>query len=226
MIWQICYTKIQAARAEFTPYLNQGLTPHFENSVIVDLYRDEQLFGDDLWGGVLSWAFRRKNPVARRADMALAVAQLKEYPVVSFYPHFARRGPVHNMFGVRIHGPGFADLCREVFKAVGLPFPGKHIAPSRVVYNNAFLADFEIYSHYIEDALIPAMAYLDAHPERFMIDSGYHKKTRADIRARLEKYLGVPFYPMHPFILERLFSTWLQANKVPVWQYDKRTALS
>ncbi len=64
----------------------------------------------------------------------------------------------------------------------------------------------DIYKRYVSEFLIPAMELIEKDEELnklMMVDSHYDRlNRRADIKSLREK-LGMNYYPMAPFVLER-----------------------
>lgn len=83
------------------------------------------------------------------------------------------------------------------------------------------MAKTEIYQDYVKNWLNPAMEAMindQELKEMVTVDSGYTnlaKKDAAD-QERLMNLIGMPFYPLAPFVLERLFSIYVQTKRINI----------
>jgi hypothetical protein len=77
--------------------------------------------------------------------------------------------------------------------------------PKHIVYQNHFVADTNIYKRYVKTFLKPVMDYLLLN------------EHLVNFEPRLPQYKG---YKMHPFLLERLFTIYLEQNKYSVHQFN------
>lgn len=211
---QIIYKEEQ--RAECYPfanvYFNEKLTIFFENSVIIDVVGKST--ADKI--GVCSWKLRQKQrwnvPKSREITQELLES---DYDVLSF----TRNTHHHQMLyaSERWH-PGFLQALKAICKYAGINVPSEVHQP---IYQNAFMAKRDIYEEYITDYLkrvIAGINYEVAAEALVMQDSGYHALSRTDAAPKewLMEKIGVPYYPMAPFLLERLFSIFCHNNKIKV----------
>ena len=193
-------------------YCNEGLTIFFENELIKRFVSRET--ADKI--GVCSWKLREKFKmnIGRPRELTEEVIN-SDYEVLSFTRNTER----HRMLEAaeRWH-PGFRAAMNLICESIGQRMPGEVKIP---IYQNAFMAKREIYQDYVKNWLSPAMDAMLNDPELnklSTVDSGYTnlaKKYAADSE-RLQKLIGMPYYPLAPFLLERLFSIYVQQNKIPV----------
>lgn len=202
-------------RAECYPfanvYFNDKLTIFFENSVIIDVVGKST--ADKI--GVCSWKLRQKQrwnvPKSREITQELLES---DYDVLSF----TRNTHHHQMlYAAERYHPGFKALMRDLCESAGLEMPDEVNQP---VYQNAFICRREIYMDYLTRYLVPIMVSVgrvDLWP-RCYADSGYSQLVKKDAIAPevLQASIGVPYYPMIPFLLERLFSIYCHNNKIKV----------
>jgi hypothetical protein len=82
------------------------------------------------------------------------------------------------------------------------------------IYENHFIARRTIYMDYITKCLNPVMDYMDSCGESsaFMADSGYARRKSAEERKRYTETTGRHDWPIAPFLLERLFSIWIEGK--------------
>ena len=79
----------------------------------------------------------------------------------------------------------------------------------------------EIYQDYVKNWLQPAMKAMVEDPELnkyAMSDSNYSNLAKKDAASAeyLKEKIGIPYYPLAPFILERLFSIYVHNNRINV----------
>lgn len=114
--------------------------------------------------------------------------------------------------------PGFKLIMSKILKNLGEAMPEEVKNP---IYQNHFCATRQVYQQYVFEYLSPAMILMNNDPELKELcwrDSKYTnlaKKDAADSDYLKEK-IGVPYYPMHPFILERLFPIFCHNRKIKV----------
>lgn len=211
---QIIYKEEQ--RGECYPFanvhFNDKLTIFFENEVIKEVVRRST--ADKI--GVCSWKLRQKQrwnvPKPREITPELLES---DYEVLSF----TRNTHHHQMlFASERWHPGFMRAMRIICSHVNITVPDEVKQP---VYQNAFMATKAIYEDYVWEYLSPVMHAINNRPELFALatqDSGYHELSQRDTAPRewLQEKIGLPFYPMSPFLLERLFSIFCHNNKIKV----------
>lgn len=193
-------------------YLNTTLTPFFENSLISNLVLQSE--ADKI--AVTSWALKQKMTarIPPRRELTEEVLQ-EDFDVMSF----TKNAPSHDMLGA-LDGwhPGSVALLAKIWDSLGLEMPKKTRFP---IYQNAFCASHEVYLDYVVNFLIPAMYLMEFDQEIKDLcykNSGYTVTTlnKPVDFGRINKYLGIDYYPMHPFILERCFSLWIERKNLKV----------
>ena len=202
-IYQIYYDdkSYDSIHAECLPLLNNKLTIHFENSVLVDAHK-EGLTQESVYTGILSHSFWNKNKHAHKN-----LEQIKDADLYSFFGVHKKENYYTN--AERWH-KGFTEDLANLCEELGLKFD---LRKTRfVVYQNAFIAKEWVWDMYINGALIPAIHILNTKMKREALrDSKYIKNAR--MSETLMNKIGLPYYPMAPFLLERLMSVWLDNNK-------------
>jgi len=188
-----------------TPYYNTTLTPFFENTIIVD----KVLTTDADKIAVCSWSLKHKMSmrIPPRRELTEEVLQ-EDFDVMSF----SKNAPDHDMLGsLDVWHFGSSLVLRLIFDRLGLKMPKK---PKFPIYQNAFCAKTEIYKQYVTDFLIPAMNLMTNDEEIKNLcwkDSGY-TRTILNVPVNIERvknFLGTDYVPLHPFLLERCFSLWI-----------------
>lgn len=193
-------------------HFNERLTIFFESAVI----RERVMGSTDEKIAVCSWKLRQKMRwnVCRPRELTQEVLET-DYQVLSFTCNTKN----HKMLYAadRWH-PGFTQTMTKILDSIGKKMPGEVKNP---IYQNHFSAKLEIYRDYVKNWLSPVMDVITNDPEinkMAMADSNYSQLAR-DSAAKvqwLQENIGVPFYPMVPFLLERLFSIYVHTNKIPV----------
>ena len=211
---QICYSAehYKTCFPFSVHYHNYGLTPFFENTIISDLVKESK--ADKI--AVCSWSLARKMTMRLPPRRELTEEVLHEdFDVMSF----TKNSPDHDMVGA-LEGwhKGSREILGKIFSKLGKPFPKK---PKFPIYQNAFCARAGVYKRYVTEFLDPAMELMATDEEIRNLcfqDSGYNETIdrRPVDFSRTKKYLGLPYYPMHPFILERCFSIWLDDKNLNV----------
>lgn len=191
------------------PYYNENLTHFFENSVIARLVLAS---GADRVA-VCSWKLKEKlrQNVKRPRPLTKEVLDT-DYEVLSF----TGNTKYHQMLAAAENWhKGFREILSKILNFIGIPVPSEVKDP---IYQNHFSACRSIYQDYVKTYLIPAMGVMDNVKEIYDLcwqDSNYSTLTRGD-SSFLKDKIGVPYYPMHPFILERLFSIYVHNKKIRV----------
>lgn len=191
------------------PYLNETLSPLFENAVIADLV--PQCKSDFI--SVCSWALRRKrNGGASEVILKnkYGDTELTEERIMAHEFDIAKLTPVHHIdvIGKLMQWHPNAKPClEELKKFIKIPEVIPH-----AIYENHFIAKREIYTAYVETCLKPCIEFI-GEKEVFKAASGYRQKKermsgQTEVKDTLAK-LGLEDWPMTPFILERLFSIWI-----------------
>jgi hypothetical protein len=216
-LWQIYYEEKQ--KNDLFPFakpvFNPSLTEFFENSVIyrVVLPSNAEKIG------VCSPALRQKinfgipmrepftEDVINR-DYDLLVLSRKQTP-----EHFmlAKMDNWH---------PGTRGTLNLILYAIGLEtFEGRR-EPEVAVYQNAFILRTDLYKRFLREAMIPAMTVMREDPvikARCWEDSHYYKlKSEVGYQKMIKEKTGWDYIPCHTFILERLFSCWLNGMKLKI----------
>lgn len=193
-------------------HFNDKLTIFFENTPISRFVMEAK--EDKI--GVCSWKLREKMKynVCRPRVLTEEVIN-SDYDVLSFTCNTRN----HRMLEAadRWHA-GFRVAINKIVESIGSRCPGDVKIP---IYQNAFMAKREIYQDYVKKWLNPAMELMikDSEMNKIaMIDSRYTQLAKKEAASfeYLKNQIGVPYYPMAPFLLERLFSIYVHNNKINV----------
>ena len=201
-------------------YFQKEATPFFENEVILKLIKKRAHKQADYFA-VLSHKFfdDTLNKDLKPIEQKEIEDNLGHTDVVSFFGFkkdnfeiFRHAEKVHN---------GIAECYHELFRLLGKTY--NPLEPMRfVVYRNAFFARSEVYERYVNEILEPCIELMIDKKNHVLWqaiwkDSRYpYQDTRFQkhegLREKFVHDMGVPYYPFHTFILERMFSYWLNLN--------------
>lgn len=219
-IGQIWYDERSRARLDplFVPIRNRGLGRFFEAEVIRDAIAARWHEGADLVG-IFSWRFSEKFPL-RGGDV---LSLVEGAPRSEVYTFFGALAPAAIWPTAERKHPGILTAAQLLLRrlAVGTP-AGELVAPP--VYQHHFIAAAEVYERFVEEMLAPAIGFMvDAGDSALQaaldVDSGYRDARHTPELTR--SVFGLDWLPLHPFVAERLFSTWLALNPAvgvhPLW---------
>lgn len=190
-----------------TPYLNTVLTPYFENSVISELVPK----CDADFISVCSWRLKQKRgDMFRLLDKTLTKEKIlnTEFDVAILTP----RSPSHDALGMAAHwhGKAWTDAINDLRTFIKIPVKLNH-----VIYENHFIARKDIYQSYVSDFLNPVIDYISTR-DIYFTDAGYAKRKDPKDAEEYRKASGRNDWPIAPFILERLFSIYINDKKLNV----------
>lgn len=220
-LYQIYYREDQKEKLYpfAIPYKNEGLTIFFENAVISDVVMASK--ADKI--GVVSWKLSHPKHTKlgwnlgwpRRIEEITEEVLNRDYDVLPF----TRNSKYHEMLGAAsLWHPGFRPALTKIVEGIGKKMP---LEVKKPIYQNAFSAKREIYQDYVTDYLNPSMEIIKNDPEIYKLataDSKYTKLVREDAASPeyLQEKIGFPYYPMVPFLLERLFSIYVHNKNINV----------
>ena len=212
-----------------TPYFNKNLTSYFESSCILDLVPS---CGSDLIS-VCSWRLRRKRGdsstegiLKRAGTFELTEERIlnTEYDIAVLTPRSPSHRPLamaanwHNVKGGEYTGAwtnAFTVLKKFLASDIGIKVPDEL---SNTIYENHFIAKREIYHNYVSQCLEPVLQFVEREGGVFEADSGYIDKKRNDPEAvkDYQRVSGRRDWPIAPFLLERLFSIWIEGKQFKI----------
>lgn len=211
-IFQIYYNRSQTQELyEFSkPVFSAGLTPYFENQFIAALVPQSQ--ADYI--SVCSWRLRKKRAGAahylggfNKDEFTLEkIVGAMPFDVAILTPHSSSHQALS--MAVNWHGKSWIDAYNafKPFLAQFGPVPDELKHP---IYENHFIAKKEIYQEYVQNWLVPAIEFISEYPI-FFAPSGYTQKKRdTEEIQRVHRLLKSNDWPILPFLLERLFSFYI-----------------
>lgn len=212
VLYQLYYREEQKKEMyHFTiPHLNEKLTIFFENTPIVKLVTETKATKI----GVTSWKLRQKFKFSFFRQQDFTEERIKrEYDVLSL----TKNTKDHRMLrAADTWHPGFMDTMAKIWAKLGLRMPTEVRQP---INHNYFIAKTEIYQDYVENLLKPVMELMINDNEIIplaMADSNYTTLERGANLDNLQKDLGLNYYPMAPFLCERLFPMYCEMKRIKV----------
>jgi len=212
LIYQIYYDEMSARQLDplYTPYRNRRPSRFFEAATISHLLTDGDQRRADFFG-VFSWKFAAKIPLG---SMEILARMQRDHFASDVYSFFGKvgRGPLWRL-AERKH-PGILNAAEALLRRIGFDVDVAALdAP--IVYQNHFLACPAVYERFWVELLRPALRVMadtsDAHLQRLLMRDAHYHDPRLPA-PRLRALFGKPYFCLHPFVCERLFSTWLALN--------------
>ena len=191
----------------FEPYEHTELDAGFESSVIARLV-SEGRHGSADYVGVFSWRFAAKIPIGTPRLLAQLADDAGAADAYAFFGRVVDRRIW--LTAERKH-PGILNAAALLLDRLGVWIaPAAIDAP--VVYQHHVICRAHLYERFVRELLAPAlsaMARKDDHElqRRLSVDAGYQDPRFPG--TRLRSLFGRPHFTLHPFVAERLFSTWL-----------------
>lgn len=222
VIYQIYYREEQKKDLEFIPYYNYPTTVFFESMVMCKLIEEKKHTGE--YFGVLGPNFRKKIRQSKSWGPTIANKSSVEFSPVQFEKF------------VKAYKPDVAGMCNHMSHAVYPIAERFHHGISRAtikileklkyrtywdtkslkpIYFNYFVARSRVYEKYVTEMLRPAIELMSNDKEIIKlvnIDSGYKKKVTPELREQI----GYEYYPLQPFITERLINLFIARENLKI----------
>lgn len=109
------------------------------------------------------------------------------------------------------HHPGLKFLVKTLCDKLGLMYKD---SPKNIIYSNFVVAKKHIYKDYVENVVKPSLELLEGELwDLANKDSGYKAGLPKD---QLKMYTGLDYYPLLVFVIERMWSQYLNDKKYTV----------
>jgi hypothetical protein len=220
--YQIIYHEDQRKELyEFAkPVFSCGLTPYFENawiSGLVPISRADYI-------SVCSWRLRRKRGDSTHylggfGKDILTLNKIEEampFDVAILTPHSPNHKPL--VMAENWHGRAWTDAYNALKPFIKSKLGRVPEELKYAIYENHFIGRREIYQSYVGEFLLPAIKFIEESAEgAYMADSGYlqKKKDNEEIK-RVQGLLNRSDWPILPFLLERLFSFYINDKQLKI----------
>ena len=209
------------------PFKNETLTDYFENDVIARLVPEST--ADYI--SVCSWRLKQKRgesstPIVLNHKLELDEQKIlsQDFDVAVLTPRRAGFRALYmaaNWHGTVWHD-AFSVFSDGFLRPHGISVPknyedldGEDL--KHAIHENHFIARRGIYHDYVSNCLAPAIQFIGSRMDTFGQNSGYvHKKRDAQEIQAYQKASGRQDWPITPFILERLFSIWINDKNLNV----------
>lgn len=199
------------------PYFNPTIySPCLENHVISELILQDEHKDCDYFG-VFSWKFEKKHARSLTRLMEEVENDKDNADVYSFFSLHTK--PNLWIVAEKWH-KGITEVSKEIFVKAGMEEVAMELETIKMpsIYQNAFFTRPEIYETYVKEWLVPVMKVMMDRQDKDIqdklnIDTGYKSESRKE---HLKQTFGFPYYTLHPFICERLFSTFLSYTNYKV----------
>jgi len=239
-IVQNCFHENQIPGCQFEPYLNRlpilADESHlfFESDVISKLVRGHWHAECDFFG-VLGYRWNEKLNEAKSKERSLPIRNLsKDLLSKEHVERFVERNSdadflslgrfiPHSVFllGDKLH-PGLLHTTGRLLEAIGVRFNLKRII-RQPIYFNSFIARSASIESYVNEILHPVIQAAINDPNLRALcfqDAGYFRKFRPE----LERLYGISYYPLHPFIGERLVNIYTMLAGSKIVSFDQNSS--
>jgi len=222
---QVYYNEDQKAHIKdgFTPYKNETATIFLESQIMKDFYLKGLHKQSDLFG-ICSWKMQQKfqkkisnfseiqqkiNSKFTNYDIFTLDLKSHLYPDVRF-PHLTKN--IHKTAHKAVLR--FCDVLTE--HGVIERFPSAYLKKNMFIYCNYFLAKQSIFEDFVKTLLIPSIDLMTNNRTAKKIalsDADYdcYKPPR-----NFTTDTGLSYYPMAPFVLERLINVYVAMKDLKV----------
>ena len=210
-IYNIIYQDSQKDRCEFDIYKNTVKTLEdksylFEYNPILDVMSKSK---EADYVGIFSWKFLDKTGFFKK-KLDYLIEENPNYDVYTIcHPYQDIVSVGYYKFTENYH-PGFMDLFKDLCNDLNLDSR----EPKNIIFSNFLVAKWEVYKEFIDKIIIPAIELLETkYVEQVWKDAQYCGPQKAGLTPdKLREFTGLEYYPFHTFILERLWSAYLQSR--------------
>lgn len=222
VVHQIYYNEAtkKLLEPEYIPFYNNPTTIFFESKVMSDLIKNKAHVHCDYFG-VVAPGFRKKVHGSKMWGRSIANRSLRNFSPAEF-EHFVRISkadiasycthPPHAVFPwAEKYHKGISLAIVKILQKINYGIYWDQVS-RQVIYFNYFVARPYIYEQFVIELLNPVMKLMtedDEIKKLVEIDSGYQNQNGRGMPAGLKEQIGYDYYPMHPFICERLINLYL-----------------
>jgi hypothetical protein len=206
-IYNIIYQDSQKDRCEFDVYKNtvnslQDKSYLFEYNPILDIMSKDK---EAEYVGIFSWKFIDKTGFFKK-KLDYLMEENPNYDIYTIchpFPHITSKG--YYKFTEEYH-PGFMDLFKKLCDDLNLDSR----EPKNIIFSNFLIVKWDLYKEFIEKIIKPAIELLETkYVDLAWKDANYKDGLSPN---ELGKFTGLNHYTFHTFILERLWSAYLQSR--------------
>lgn len=181
----------------------------FENNVIIDIIDNHYDSIEELYLGIFSWKFGMKTGIFPKKLYWL----LEKNPDFDIYNFCRPLSMPYMLFTEKVH-PGFLERFTYLLRKLDIPY----CEPKNVVYSNFFIAKKEIYKDFVNTLIKPSITIMETDDylkTKVFMPCNYNGLSSD----KLKEFTGMEYYSFHTFVLERLFSFYLEQHKeLKIWK--------
>lgn len=192
------------------------LTVFFENDIIAEKISNH-IDDDYKYIGILSPRFKHKMANKRLTWFRLLdILENNNTDVVSFFkPSENQKNNIEQLN--RYHrgvNPSAVELMQKMLELAGVPWDCKQkMRKGSIIMSNYWFMKKHIAEKYLSEVLYPCMKVLKNDMKDEVIqNSQYNRQRKGAFISLIRSQLQMNYYPMHPFLLERLPSVFLNIN--------------
>lgn len=181
----------------------------FEYNPIIDIIDNHYDSIRESYLGIFSWKFSLKTGIFKK-KLHWLLEKNAEHDVYNFCRPLSMP---YMLFTEKVH-PGYLQRFTYLLQLMNLKF----CEPKNVVYSNFFLCKKEIYKDYVDNWIKPAIRFMETDEQlKAMVMEPCNYGGLGP--QQLQEFTGLSHYTYHTFILERLFSLYLEENKnISIWK--------
>lgn len=189
----------------FLPLIREGnIRPEWrEFQILIDVYHSEKYLEHD-YTGIFSPKFNLKCKISGKQFLEFIQAHPgKDVYFINPFPQIAYWSFNVWMQGEHAH-PGLCNVAQNLLDACGIDIKLSDIprhSPNILAYSNFWVGSRKFWQQYVGGLLVPIAEFLENNP-----------KHPAAISV-MSKTIHTNSAPFLPFIIERLFSSYLSANQ-------------
>lgn len=207
-IISVCYNSNQFT--EYERYMNPVKTIKdrsylFEYNPIIEII-NKNLYNvnDYKYIGIFSWKFCNKTGFSER-ELYYNIDGVHD--VYIFVKSIFKNGKEYFDYSFNFHGQVLKELIQYICQDLNIEFTD---SPEYAVFSNFYVARYDILKDYVNSYVIPTIDLLETkYKESAWLNSKYMNLKPEELFSNT----GLTYYPLHSFILERMFSIYLHNNK-------------
>ena len=204
-----------------TPYLNNNPTIYFESAVMCDIFNKKD-YVDGEYIGVLSWKASLKIRNVKTLSEIDSAISAQKYDIYTFnnksFLGFTRP---HRGSGSRYDVQAWRALMQLTqhmqSKKIWPQVSEKELDKNMLrIYCNYFIAKKEIWEDFVGNFMIPAIQEMKNDEQMKNIATAAHKAYSMPLPQSFIDVTGYDYYPMAPFMLERLINVYIVMRNLKV----------
>ena len=207
-IISICYKDNQPS--EYERYVNpinsiKDKSYLFEYNPIINIVNNNLFNINDYdYLGIFSWKFPYKTGFSEK-EVYYNIDD--DHDVYIFVRDIFKTGKEYFDFSFNFHGEVLKEVIQNICNDLNIEFTDN---PEYVVFSNFYVARVDIIKDYVNKYVIPI---IDLMETKYKNTAWLNSKYMSLKVEELFKYTGLTYYPLHSFILERMFTIYLHNHQ-------------